>query len=351
MKDLLSNIKNVISAKWEKSLRIYLLIMFAFTILGVENATAQQVPLYSQYMMNGYLLNPAIAGAYGYTAISLTAREQWLNIPQAPKTHALSFDTRLLKNSFISSKRSIRKRRKSSARSGRVGLGGYIFNDKNGLIDRTGIQLTYAYHLRMKKAQLSFGLSGQGYQFTVDKEQFRPFSNDDQTLDNMDNAFFVPDANFGVYYVMEAFYAGLSINQLFESPFRLGDNSANRYEEMLRHYYLTAGYKIDINPRSRRKSNFSIEPSFLLKTNELLNTQLDINAKLYFDQKYWAGVSYRTGHAFAILGGFKYDKYYFGYAFDYPLSSIRRYNYGSHEFIITARFGDNARRYRWLERF
>ena len=330
------------------SLRLVTLIIFTIFCFHTH---AQQVPLYSQYMMNGYLLNPAIAGAYGYTAISLTAREQWLNIPQAPKTHALSFNTRLLKNSFISSNRSIRKRRKRSARSGRVGIGGYVFNDKNGLIDRTGVQLTYSYHLRMNDAQLSFGLSGQGYQFKLNKEEFRAYSDDDIFLQNMDNAFFIPDANFGMYFVMEDFYAGLSATQLFESTFRFGDDSGNKYEEMLRHYFFTAGYKIAINPRSRRRSDFAIEPSILVKTNELMNTQLDFNTKVYFQKQYWAGVSYRTGHAFAILAGFKFDKYYFGYAFDYPLSSIRRYNYGSHELIITARFGDNARRYRWLERY
>jgi hypothetical protein len=32
-------------------------------------------------------------------------------------------------------------------RSGNVGVGGYIYNDRSGLIDRTGMQLSYAYHI------------------------------------------------------------------------------------------------------------------------------------------------------------------------------------------------------------
>ena len=73
---------------------------------------AQQVPLYSQYMMNGFLLNPAVAGSEGYTAINLTAREQWLGLKDAPKTHAVSGQTRILKNSYISKGSNIRKSQK-----------------------------------------------------------------------------------------------------------------------------------------------------------------------------------------------------------------------------------------------
>ncbi|MBN2682971.1 MAG: type IX secretion system membrane protein PorP/SprF, partial [Bacteroidales bacterium] len=35
-----------------------------FALLTLSNITqAQQLPLYSQYMMNGFLLNPAMAGS------------------------------------------------------------------------------------------------------------------------------------------------------------------------------------------------------------------------------------------------------------------------------------------------
>ena len=78
------------------------LLYILFLLLFAARIYAQQVPLYSQYMMNGFLLNPAVAGSEGYTAINLTAREQWLGLKNAPKTHAVSGQTRLLKNSYIS---------------------------------------------------------------------------------------------------------------------------------------------------------------------------------------------------------------------------------------------------------
>lgn len=181
------------------------IILFCFSILhGIKS---QQVPLYSQYMMNGFLLNPAVAGSEGYTAVNLTAREQWIGLKGAPLTHALTGQTRLLKNSFINKSNNVKLHRKANSRSGKVGLGGYIFNDRNGPINRTGIQLTYAYHIRMKRSQLSFGLSGVGYQFSINQEKLR-FEEDDQFWQNSPKSLFIPDANFGVYYSDPNLYGG-----------------------------------------------------------------------------------------------------------------------------------------------
>ncbi|TFH25103.1 MAG: type IX secretion system membrane protein PorP/SprF, partial [Bacteroidia bacterium] len=52
-----------------------------------------------------------------------------------------------------------------------------------------------------------------------------------------------------------------------------------------------------------------------------------------------------------ILAGVSVDKLIFGYAYDIGLNSIMKHSYGTHEFTIIAKFGDNARRYRWLNRF
>ena len=84
----------------------YFIIKGYLLLLGsllLTNAFGQQLPVYSQYMMNMFLINPAIAGADGYTSVNLTAREQWLGLPDSPSTQALSFQTRLLKRSYISS--------------------------------------------------------------------------------------------------------------------------------------------------------------------------------------------------------------------------------------------------------
>jgi type IX secretion system PorP/SprF family membrane protein len=321
-----------------------LILLLPALLLAHFHGKAQQVPLYSQYMMNGFLLNPAVAGSEGYTAINLTAREQWLGLKNAPKTHAVSGQTRLLKNSYISKGASVRKRQKLSSRSGKVGLGGYVFNDINGAISRTGMQLSYAYHIRMRQSQLSFGLSGLFYQFAVNGSKIVLEEERDIFYEMADKSIFIPDANAGIYYSDPNFFIGFSASQLFQSALRLGEKGYAEYK-MKRYYYLTGGYDIPINRA------VTLEPSFLFKANENFVWQADINAKLIFNEEYWGGLSYRTGGAIILMGGVKVDKFLFGYAFDYTLSSIMKHSYGSHEFMLAVKFGDSARRYRWLNRY
>ena len=47
---------------------------------------AQQRPHYTQYILNNYILNPAISGIENYTDIKLSARDQWVGLDGAPRT-------------------------------------------------------------------------------------------------------------------------------------------------------------------------------------------------------------------------------------------------------------------------
>ncbi len=308
------------------------------------HALAQQLPLYSQYMMNKFLINPAVAGSEGYTAFNITAREQWIGLKYSPKTHAVSAQTRILRNSFISRRASVKRKGTSTSKSGRVGLGGYIFNDQSGLVNRTGMQLTYAYHISLRRGQLSFGLSGSFYQFRVDKEKIILYDPNDDLINNFNNRLWVPDATVGIYYSDPRSYVGFSVSDLFQASFKFGKEGYDNFR-LLRHYYAIGGYNFDLN------DYLIFEPSALIKASEVWSFQADITAKMYIYDDYWAGLSYRTGGALIVMGGLRVDKFFFGYAFDYTLSSIQRHSFGSHEFILAIKLGDSARRYKWLIRY
>ncbi len=337
------------------------IIQFTFLILtfSISLSKAQQLPVYSQYMMNAFLINPAVAGHEGYTAINVTAREQWLGMKEAPGTYAISAQTRLLRNSYISRSASIKRRRRVMSRSGRVGYGFYAFTDMAGAFNRTGIQGTYSYHISFSASQLSFGVSITGYQFRINEDKMLLLDEDDQLLLNTEKSAFIPDANFGVYYTDQHLYAGISAMQLFQSPLKLGADKDGPGFKMMRHYFLTAGYRFEIG------RDILIEPSFLFKTTEKFMAQIDVNTKVYIKENYWAGLSYRTGGSYSlveesfngkgssaiIMGGVRVDKFYFGYAFDYTFNAIGARTMGSHEIMAAVKFGDNARRYKWLNRY
>jgi type IX secretion system PorP/SprF family membrane protein len=317
-------------------------VIIAF--ISIMKIDAQQVPLYSQYMLNGFLINPAIAGSEGYTAVNLTAREQWIGFQDAPGTYALSFQTRILRKSYISKSSSIRKRQRYSSRSGKVGVGGYVFSDRNGAVERTGLKATYAYHLRLGNSQLSLGFSLTAFQLRLNDDKIRLEDENDNIWLNAKGTAFIPDADFGAYYDTPTYYVGLSVDQLMESFIKLGDSGYDQYK-LERNYYLLAGYDIEIT------NEIMITPSTLLKMAENGAFQADLSAKLYYDQTYWGGITYRTGNALILMAGLRVDKFVFGYAFDISMSSIMKHSFGTHEFIFAAKFGDSARRYRWLNRY
>jgi type IX secretion system PorP/SprF family membrane protein len=307
-------------------------------------ASSQQVPLYSQYMLNGFLINPAVAGSEGYTAVNLTAREQWIGMNHAPGTYALSFQTRMLKKSYISRRSSVRRRNINSTRGGKVGLGGYLFTDRNGAVERTGFKATYAYHINFRHSQLSFGLSAVGYQFRLNDNLIHLADPGDELWMGAHKSVLIPDAECGVYYMARNYWGGFSVDQLFESALKIGDSGYDRYV-MERNYYLIGGYDFEVG----RDLIFS--PSTLLKYAENGKFQADVSGKFYFKQTFWAGGTYRTGQAIIVLAGVSVDKFVFGYAFDIGLNSIMKHSYGTHEFTFIAKFGDKARRYKWLNRF
>jgi type IX secretion system PorP/SprF family membrane protein len=333
--------------------------LMSLSLISYTAIKAQQLPVYSQYMMNGFLLNPAVAGHEGYTAVNVTAREQWLGLKGAPGTYAVSYQTRLLKNSFISRLASIQRRKRVMSRSGRVGYGVYAFTDRAGAFNRTGLQGTYTYHIPLDRSQLSFGLSLTGYQFRIDNSKMKLLDEDDQLLLNTERSAFIPDANFGVYYTDQHLYAGISAMQLFQTPLKLGADKEGPDFRMIRHYFVTAGYRFELS------RDLLMEPSFLFKTTEKFIAQIDVNVKMYIKEIYWAGLSYRTGGSYGIveesfkgkgssaiiMGGIRVDKYYFGYAFDYNFNALGSRTLGTHEIMAAVKFGDNARRYRWLNRY
>jgi type IX secretion system PorP/SprF family membrane protein len=323
------------------------LFTLAFVLqLVVSAVNAQQVPLFSQYLFNGFLVNPAYAGLDGLSAVNITAREQWAGVPGAPKTHLISYQTRLLRNSFVKKSASARRKSMRKYTSGRVGIGGFIFNDRNGLINRTGGQFTYANHLKMYNgAIMSLAVSASVHQFYINRKDINTAYSKDNLLDNTSLNMIIPDMGFGAVYSTKNYYVGFSADQLLQSYLKLGIDNVNDTYKLYRQYNFTGGYRYEIDKLT------AVEPSILFKTAQGSTPQLDLTCRYIFQRDFWVGVSARTGWAFILTGGVTYQRYHFGYAFDYGFSNLYKYrNFGTHEFMFAYKFGDNASRLRWLNR-
>jgi len=312
---------------------------------------AQQLPRFSQYFSNEFLVNPAVAGYDGRTVINLAARKQWMGFSDfTPSSYLISAQGRILKKGYSlqsgSGSNNFRK-----ATKGRVGLGGIIYHDVNGAIERTGGQFSYAYHIFIRNGQLSFGLTGNLFQYRINEDRARLKNPDIDPLNGLiGKSTLVPDANIGINYMTEDYHIGFSACQVFQSNLKIGNSADFKDSEqtrLLRHYYIIADYRY----AQSQSSLWEWEPSMLVLLNEKMGFQGELTIKAYYKRQYWFGASGRTSGDIIAMAGLKLNNYYIGYSYDYGFNGISRYTYGSHEICLMVKFGDTARRYRWLDRY
>jgi type IX secretion system PorP/SprF family membrane protein len=135
------------------------------------------------------------------------------------------------------------------------------------------------------------------------------------------------DAGFGLYLSSKKYFLGASVTHINQASIKFSD-LASTY--MVRHYYLMGGYNIKL-----ADPLFELRPSFLLKS-DIASWQLDLNANIVFDERFWGGISYRVQDAIALLMGMEMENgLQFGYSFDLVTSALGRYGFGSHEIFVS----------------
>jgi type IX secretion system PorP/SprF family membrane protein len=215
----------------------------------------------------------------------------------------------------------------------------------NANVARTGVSFTYAYHIILNNQQLSFGLAAKMFQYRIYKESLTFGVDGDPVVNSDFNAVaYSPDADFGVQFRGFDYFVGFSVSNLLQTSVLIGANELPNFKTF-RHYYLMGGYRFLI------AEDFELEPSTLLKTTENWNPQGDFSLRLYYLDNFWGGVSYRTNKSIIAMVGLRIEMLYFGYSFDWALSEIGHFNYGSHEITLSIKLGDSARRYKWLNRY
>jgi len=298
---------------------------------------AQQTPLYSQYFINGFVVNPALAGSDGTIKYEVSARDYMIGIRESPKTVTASGNGRLLRRKPGVSGG------KLTARSGKVGMGGLVFNDRNGLVNRIGLQYTYAYHIDFLHSQMSLGLSGALSQTRIDANKLDFNDHEPLLKDGFGNLAYVPDAAMGVFYKKNEYYVGLTVSNLFQRSLHFGELDYNYV--MYRHFFLLGGTSFDVGKDSY------IAPAILLKATSNRMYQGEFSARYSYNDDFWLAVSYRTPQIAALMAGIRARNLFFGYTYEYNFDTIRSYSFGAHEFSVIYRIGDTARRYNWLIRY
>jgi type IX secretion system PorP/SprF family membrane protein len=286
---------------------------------------AQQQGQYSQYMMNYFLVNPAVAGTEDFLDIRMGYRNQWAGLEGAPKNYYLTAHMPLNKIHDSHDKKFHRK-----VTEPYHVLGGMASGQTLGAIGTYTANLSYAFHLPLTLDwSMSGGVSAGMMQYSLNQSKLE-FS--DTKYDQAQGSYnkIKPNLNVGVWFYTSKFFGGLSSSQLFESQ-------QGYSGKLQRHYYATAGYKFQLN------KELGLVPSLLFKTVPGAAYQVDVNAKLRYLNLAWVGMSYRHHDAVVLLIGANIkDKFEIGYSYDVTTSALRTYSAGSHELMLALKFDTQA---------
>ena len=293
-----------------KGIRVAMVLMIL-----TARSWAQQDPQFTHYMFNTLYYNPGFAGVDGTTKFTALHRSQWLGYQPsfggggAPTTQLISMTAPIYKLNS--------------------GFGAYIINDRLGPQNNLEAQASYAYHLGIKDAKISFGLRAGIYSQTIDFDQYRPTDPNDPLLQTSGKQSQIrPDLAAGVFFRKEKYYAGLSFSHLTQSTFDFGLNQRSALQT---HMYVTGGYFYDLN--------FDVKLQFMsLIKSDFTKTTVDIGGIAYFKDTMWGGLSFRQSEAVILMLGYsilKDKSLKIGYALDYVVKDQAAKQPTSHEFMLS----------------
>ena len=280
-------------------------IYFAITF----QSKAQQYPLFTNYVVNNFGFNPAIAGTAGCTDIKVSHRQQWTGVTENPRTSILTGHTKLKKRP--------------------IGIGGIAYSDNAGSLRRVGGSGVLSYVMQLdSQSYLGIGASGGYYSLHV-SDNARVTNTNDPTITNGQAGKGFADFNAGVYFKRKGLWAGFSTPQILERKINFTNPLATTISQLKRHYYLMAGYQFPIS------SAITLEPSALMRYVDNAPLSFDISAKMTFNKQFWVGALFRNKDAVSAMAGMQMKNgINFYYSYDMTTSLLRSKSTGSHEFGI-----------------
>lgn len=290
-------------------------ITMLIALAAATGVWAQQDPGYSQYIFNQQFINPAYAGTYELANVTLLSRKQWWGFDGAPFSNFLSLDAPL--NNINS------------------GVGLLAVHDRIGVSTQTSLFLNYSYRIRLGGGRLSFGLRAGGTNYAADLSEVVVIEEGDAAYGS-NISVLSPNFGAGLYYYTQRLFVGVSAPHLINYDEESVFNAPGIQDEFqqVRHYYFNAGYVITVS------DNLMLRPSTMLRYVNDTPLQADINFTALISEVVWLGASYRTINTVIALAAVQVTPHFrVGYSYDFPISSVSRSSYGSHELMLSYDFG------------
>ena len=313
-------------------------------------ATAQQRPHYTQYILNNYILNPALSGIENYTDVKISTRDQWVGLNGAPKTTYFSIQAPIGKGDYRTSSTSFQVPGQNprgkyywenyTAAEPHHGIGLTLVNDRSGSFNRFTANATYAYHLGLSPTtNLAAGFSAGITNISIDKSK-QDFTGNGDPYDPATGASLSgeinrirPDLGVGLWLYSRNYFIGLSAQQIIPQKLAFADDAAFLTKgRLIPHVFLTAGYRFLLG------EDFNAIPSVMLKYvsgSSKNNFQPEMNLKVQYRDLVWLGGSYRYQDGYAgMLGLNVSNTFNIGYAYDITTTALNTVSHGTHELMV-----------------
>lgn len=337
-----------------KKILFFLLAFFSLV------AVAQQRPHYTQYVLNNYVLNPAISGIENYTDLKLSARDQWVGINGAPQTFYLTVHSPIGKKDYKTTATSYgvpgeNPRGKSywenyEASEAHHGVGLSIISDRTGNFSRTTVAASYAYHLGLNATtNIAFGISPGISRISrnIGRTDFGGGVSVDpaQTNNNAINRL-RPDLSAGIWLYSANYFVGASAQQIIPQKLAFVDDATYNTGRLVPHLFFTAGYRFLLN------DDINALPSAMVKYVSSNSPQVDLNLKLQYRDFLWMGGGVRVGEGYIGMIGLNVaNAVNVGYAYDFTQTQLNTASRGTHEllvgFLLGNRYDDSCPRAVW----
>ncbi|MFZ1311870.1 MAG: type IX secretion system membrane protein PorP/SprF [Chitinophagaceae bacterium] len=338
---------------------IFLVIMIVLGGMATLPVLAQQKPHYTQYILNQYIVNPALTGIENYTDLKVSHRHQWVGIQDAPITSYLSVhgpigksDYRKTATSFDLKGENPRGKRyweEYTAPEPHHGIGLQVINDITGPLSNFSLYGTYAYHLALSaRTSLSagFGVGFNRISLNADKLDFGDVTADPAVFTSGILNKTRLDMMAGLYLYSADYFIGFSAQQVVPQKIDFSNGYIRPKEgRTVPHLFGTAGYRFSLG------DNFNLIPSLMVKYVDPLPVQVEGNLKLQYLDRLWIGGSYRHKDGYAGIMGLNVSNiFHVGYSYDYTTSRLNNFSKGTHEILLGFVIGgypDNCPRNVW----
>ncbi|HJV20725.1 MAG TPA: type IX secretion system membrane protein PorP/SprF [Sediminibacterium sp.] len=319
--------------------RLLLILCWMFTGLA-----AQQRPYYTQYIMNSYIINPAVAGIENYWDVKASHRMQWVGLQDAPVTTYLTIHGPLKKSDYErESATSFRARgenprgtaywRDYQAAEPHHGVGFTVINDKTGPLNRFAAYGTYAYHIGLSpRTNLSAGISAGFTNISLDaaKLDFGNITVDPAVAGSGTLNRLKPDISAGLWLYSKDFFLGFSAQQIIPQNISFSDNTVSLTGgKLVPHLFFSGGYRMQLS------EDVTFLPSALIRYVSPLPIGVDVNTKFQYQDILWLGASYRYKDGFSAMAGVNLNhSINIGYSYDLQTSRLNTVSKGTHEILI-----------------